>query len=331
MRHRSAQLIRATTGLVSGALMLAALAPVQAQNYPVRTVRIIVPFAPGGAADAIARPLSQSLGESLGQSVVVENRAGANTIVAAEFVARSAPDGHILFLASSSTLALNTAGYKKLPYDAMKDFVHTAKVVSNYHLIVARKGFAPNTMAETVALARKKSDGVSYASTGIGSPTHFAGLLIESMAGVKMLHVPYKGIALVVNDLLGEQVDISASAPSAVIPHIKAGKLKALASTSPKRLPAYPDVASMWEMGYTGFTTGAWYVLSIRAGTPAAIVNRLNKDTNAALQQPATRKLLEAEAFSVDGDLTPAETTKFVADEIQKWSKIVRDANIQFD
>ena len=331
MKQLSAQVLRTTTGLVSGVLLLAALAPAQAQNYPVRPLRIIVPFSPGGAADAVARPLSQSLGESLGQSVVVENRAGANTIVAAEFVARSAPDGHILFLASSSTLALNTAGYSKLPYDAMKDFAHAAKVVSNYHLIVGRKGFAPNTMAETVALAKKKPDSVSYASTGIGSPTHFAGLLIESMGGVKMLHVPYKGIALVVNDLLGEQVDISASAPSAVIPHIKAGKLKALASTSPKRLPAYPDVASMWEMGYTGFTTGAWYVLSIRAGAPAAIVNRLNKDTNAALQQPAIRKLLEAEAFSIDGDLTPAETTKFVADEIQKWSKIVRDANLRFD
>ena len=133
-----------------------------------------------------------------------------------------------------------------------------------------------------------------------------------------------KGIALVVNDLLGETVDIAASAPSAVIPQIRAGKLKALAATSEKRLPQYPDVPSMWELGYTGFTTGAWYVLSVRAGTPEAILGRLNKDTNAALQQPAIRKQLEAEAFSVDGDLTPAQTTRFVGEEIQKDRKSTR-------
>jgi tripartite-type tricarboxylate transporter receptor subunit TctC len=154
---------------------------------------------------------------------------------------------------------------------------------------------------------------------------------MEYIAGVKMLHVPYKGISQVVTDLLGENVDIAAGAPSALIPNIRAGKLKALASTSEKRLPVYPDVPSMWELGYTGFTTGAWYVVDVRAGTPMAIVNRLNKEINAALQQPATRKSLEAEAFAIDGDLTPAQTTKWVADEIQKWGKIVRDAKLSFD
>lgn len=317
--------------IVTGITLLAAASVSWSQAWPTRPLKIIVPYTAGGAADVVARQVTIYLGESLGQPVVLENRAGANTIVGAEFVARSAPDGYTMLLAGSSTLALNTAGYKSLPYDAMKDFTHVAKIVSNYHLIAARKGFAPSTIPEVVALARKKPDSVSYGSTGVGSPTHFAGLLLESMAGIKMLHVPYKGISQVVNDLLGESVDIAASAPTAVIPNIRAGKLKALASTSEKRLPAYPDVPSMWELGYTGFTTGAWYVIDVRVGTPAAIVNRLNKDINAALQQPVIRKVLENEAFAIDGNLTPAETTKWVADEIQKWGKIVRDAKLSFD
>ena len=315
----------------TGIALLAAASVSWGQAWPTRPLRMVVPYTAGGAADVVARQITIYLGESLGQPVVLENRAGANTIVGAEVVARSAPDGYTMLLAGSSTLALNTAGYKNLPYDAMKDFTHVAKAVSNYHLIAARKGFAPNTIPEVVALAKKKTDSVSYGSTGVGSPTHFAGLLLESMAGIKMLHVPYKGISQVVNDLLGESVDIAASAPTAVIPNIRAGKLKALASTSEKRLPAYPDVPSMWELGYTGFTTGAWYVIDVRAGTPATIVNRLNKDINAALQQPAIRKLLETEAFAIDGDLTPAETTKWVAGEIQKWGKIIRDAKLSFD
>ena len=318
---------RALLGL--GLLAVSSLAV--GQTWPNRPMKIVVPYAAGGAADAVARSLTLYMSETLGQSVILENRPGGNTIVGADYVAHSAPDGNTMLLAGSSTLALNTAGYKSLPYDAMKDFTHVAKAVSNYHLIAARKGFAPNTIPETIALAKKKPDSVSYGSTGIGSPTHFAGLLMESMAGVKMLHVPYKGISQVVTDLLGESVDIAAGAPSALIPSIKAGKLKALASTSEKRLPQYPDVPSMWELGYTGFLTGAWYVIDVRAGTPAAIVNRLNKEVNAALQQPATRKSLEAEAFAIDGDLTPAQTTKWVADEIQKWGKIVRDAKLSFD
>jgi tripartite-type tricarboxylate transporter receptor subunit TctC len=303
----------------------------QAQGYPSQPIRFVVPYAAGGAADVVARQIAQHLTEALKQPAVLENKPGANTIVGAEYVARSSPDGHTLLLAGSSTLALNPAGYKKLSYDSLKDFVHIAKAVSNYHLIAARKGFAPSTIPELVALAKKKADGVSYASTGIGSPTHFAGLLIESMAGVKMVHVPYKGISQVVTDLLGENVDFSAAAPTAVIAQIRAGKLKALAATSPTRLPSYPEAPTMQELGFAGFTSGAWYTVSARAGTPAAIVARLNTEVNRGLNLPAAKKLLESQAFAVDGDLTTAQTTKFVADEIQKWGKIVRDANISFE
>ena len=323
---------RLVATLLSASVALSVFpSPSIGQTFPAKLLKLVVPWPAGGAADVFARPLSQGLGELLGQTVVVENRPGASTIIGTEMVARSAPDGYTLLVASSSALALNPAGYKKLPYDAVKDFVAIAKVVSNYHLIVARKGFAPNNIAELVALAKAKPGGVSYGSTGYGSPTHFGGMLLESMAGVKMLHVPYKGISPVVTDLLGETLDISAVGPSAVTSQVKAGRLKALAATSEKRLPSYPDVPSMHELGYIGFTSGTWYVIVARAGTPAPIVNRLNRDINAVLQRPAVKALLEAEAFTVEGNLSPAEVTKFIADEYSKWGKIVRDANIQFD
>lgn len=321
-----------TRSIVISATLLALTAtPALAQNWPSQPIRFVVPYAAGGAADTVARPITQALATALGTPVLLENKVGANTIVGAEYTAKSAPDGNTLLLGGSSTLALNPAGYKSLSYNVQRDFVSIAKVVSNYHLIVARKEFGPSTMAATMALAKTKPDAVTYASTGVGSPTHFAGLLMEMMGGVKMLHVPYKGIALVVNDLLGGQVDISAGAPSAFLPHIKAGKLKPLAATSEKRLPSAPDVPTMWEMGYTGFTSGAWYVVVARAGTPPAIVNRLNVEINKALQVPATRILLEANDFAIDGDLTPAQSAKFVADETVKWAKIVKDAKISFD
>ena len=322
---------RPAAGLCVAALLGAVPMIATAQAYPAQPLKLIVPYTAGGAADVIARQLSQGLAEALGQSVLIDNRPGANTIVAAEVTARSAPDGYTLLLAGSSTVALNPAGYKSLPYDVARDFAPVARVVSNYHLIVSRKGFAPNNVAEFVALAKKKPDSVSYGSTGVGSPTHLSALLIEAMAGVKMLHVPYKGISQVVTDLLGESVDIAASAPTAVISQVKAAKLKGLAATSEARLPTYPDVPTMSELGYKGFSSGAWYVIVVRAGTPAAVLARLNRDINRVLQQAGARKVLEAEAFTVDAPSTQAETLQFIGAETQKWAKVIRDAKLQFD
>lgn len=324
------ELPRTVAGAILGAALSLAALPGAAQNLPSQ-IRLIVPFTAGGAADVAARPLAQGMQELLGVPVLLENRAGANTILGAEAVARSAPDGSMLLFATGSALAVNPAAYKKLPYDARKDFTPVAKVVSNYHVIVARKGFGPGSIAELVALAKSKPGAINYGSTGIGSPTHFAGMLLETAAKVKMVHVPYKGISQVVADLLGENLDISAAGPSAVNSLIKAGKLKVLAATSPRRLPSYPDVPSMQELGYAGFTSGAWYVVVARAGTPEATVNRMNRDINAVLQRPAVKAMLEKEEFFVDGNLTPAQTAKFVLDEYNKWGKIVRDAKIQFD
>lgn len=291
---------------------------------------MIVPFPSGGPTDSIGRPISRSLADTLGQPVILDNRPGANSILGADLTAQSAPNGYTMLLGTISTLALNPAGYKSLPYDPMKDFAHVSKLVSSYHLIVARKGLAANTVGELVALAKKAPGSVSFGTTGIGSSGHFAYLMMEAAAGVKMLHVPYRGAAQVVTDLLSENVDITSAGPAVLIPQVRAGKLKALASTSEKRLPAYTDVPSMVELGYKGFITGGWYAMSMRAGTPAAIVSRLNAEINTTLHKPAVKTALEAEGFSVDADLTPEQTTKFVYDEIQKWGKLVRDNNISF-
>jgi tripartite-type tricarboxylate transporter receptor subunit TctC len=322
--------VRPLAGAVLGTALTLASAACIAQALPSQ-VRLIVPFTAGGAADVAARPVAQGMQELLGVPVLLENRAGANTIVGAEAVARSAPDGSMLLFSTGSALAVNPAAYKKLPYDAQKDFAAVAKVVSNYHVIVARKGFAPNTIPEVVALAKSKPGAVNYGSTGIGSPTHFAGMLFETSANIQMVHVPYKGISQVVTDLLGETLDISAAGPSAVTSVVKAGKLKVLAATSPGRLPTYPDIPSMQELGYAGFTSGAWYVVVAKAGTPESTINRMNRDINTVLQRPAVKAMLEREEFFVDGNLSPAQTAKFIGDEYVKWGKIIREAKIQFD
>ena len=300
-----------------------------AQTFPTQPLRLIVPYTSGAATDVIARPLVQALGELLGQSVVIDHRPGGNTIVGAEQATRAKPDGHTLLLATVSTLGVNPAAYKNLPYDVMKDFDPIAKVGSSYHVVVARKGLAPNSIAELVAYAKANPGAVTYGTTGVGSSLHFAMLLLESTAGIKMLHIPYNGSSEVVTALLGNQVDISAIGPASALGTIKQGRIKALASTSEKRFSTYPEVPTMIELGYPGFLTGAWYCIVTRSGTPVAIIDRLNRDINRALQQPAVKAPLEAEGVSIEGNVTPAELGRFIGDEMRKWARIIKVANIQ--
>lgn len=302
-----------------------------AQSWPGRPLRVIVPYPPGGPTDSIARPITQGLTELLGQSAYMEHRPGANSILGADLVAHSAPDGYTMLLATISAMALNPAGYAKLPYDAMKDFTHISKLASSYHLIVARKGFPANNMAELIAYAKKNPGRVSFGTTGIGSSGHIACLMLESVAGVKLLHVPYKGAAIVLTDLLSENVDIHAGGPAPLIPQVKAGKIKAYASTSEKRLAAYPDVPSMTELGYKGYITGGWYSMSVRAGTPSAIASRLNGEINSILNRPAVKSALEVESFSVDADMNLEQTAKFMQEEFNKWGRLIRQNNISFE
>lgn len=318
----------ATTLLLAAPVYPVAL---HAQNFPTQPLRLIVPYAPGGATDVIARPLANGLGEALGQNVLIDHRPGANTIIGAEATARAQPDGHTLLLATVSTLGVNPTAYKNIPYDVVKDFEPIAKVASSYHVIVARKGLPANSVKELIALARAQPGTVSYGTTGVGSSLHFAILLLESATGVKMLHVPYKGSAPVVTALLGEQIDISPIGPASAAGTIRDGRLKALAATSEKRFSAYPDVPTMIELGFPNFTTGAWYCIVTRSGLPVATAERLNRESNRVLQQPALRKALDAEGVTLEGNLTRAELGKFIVSEMRKWEKIIRDANIQLE
>lgn len=331
MSMHSRRSFRMSIRLCAAGLIALTGSAAQAQNFPTQPLRLIVPYAPGAASDAIARPLANALGEALGQNVLLDHKPGANTIVGAGEAARAKPDGHTLLLATVSTLAVNPAGYKSIPYDVVKDFAPIAKVASSFHVIVARQSLPANTIAELVQLAKDKPGQVSYGTTGVGSSLHFAMLLLETRANIKLLHVPYKGSAPVVTALLGGEIDISPIGPASAAGTIKQGRLKALAATAEKRFATYPDLPTMIELGYPGFTTGAWYCIVSRNGLPAAVAERLNRDINRVLQQPALRAPLEADGVTVEGNVSRAELGKFIVDEMAKWAKIIRDARIELE
>ena len=316
--------------LIFGTL-LAGHAQAAEPAYPSRPLRMIVPFPPGGGTDILGRTVAQALGDSLGQSVLIDNRPGANTIIGAELTARATPDGYTLLLAPVTTLAINPGAYAKLPYDAVKDFAPVARLASNYQVISARLDFPARNLAELVKLAKDKPGTITYGSTGNGAPTHFGGVLLEMMAGIKMVHVPYKGNSQVLADLVGGQVDLHWVGPASVQGLVKAGKVKLLAATSDKRLWNFPDLPTVSEGGYAGYTSGAWYAVVTRAGTPRPVVERLNREINTLLAKADVKVSLEKDGFIIDGGGSPADTAAFIAAEIKKWAVLTREAGVKFD
>ena len=324
-------LFREAGKLLVGALMaLMSISQAYAQIYPIKPLKIIVPFTPGGTTDLIARPLSQSLTESLGQSVIIDYRPGANTIIGAEALARSAPDGYTILLASGSTVMVNPAVYKSLPYDVQKDFAAIAEICSYALAMVARQGFSPNSVSELLALAKKEPGKITYASTGNGSPGHLGGALLELLGGVKMSHVPYKGAGQAMNDILGNQVDFILTGLSPAEPLIKAGKVKLIAIGDTKRVKALPDLPTIAET-LPGYWIGTVYTLITRAGTPRAIIDRLNVATVRALRTKEVRGPLEAQGYEVPTESSPESTTRRIADELLRWTKLAKEANIKID
>jgi tripartite-type tricarboxylate transporter receptor subunit TctC len=297
-------------------------------SYPVRPVRFIVPFAPGGSTDTLARTLAQRLSDALGQQVVVDNRSGGNGNIGTEIVARALPDGHTILLGYIANLGIGPSLYAKLPYDPVRDFAPVTQLAASPNILVAHPSLPVKSVRELVAYTKANPQKINYASAAVASLGHLAGELLNSAAGLHMQHVPYKGSGQAVIDLLAGQVQIMFSGMSSVMPHIKAGKLRPLAVTGAQRSPATPDVPTIAEAGYPGFEASAWYGVLAPAGTPKAIVLRLNAEILRVLKIPEVKERLENVGFELVGG-TPDAFAAYIRSEIEKWARVVKASGIK--
>jgi len=312
------------------ALALAAGRPINptlADDYPSHPIRLIVPFAAGGAADAVARIVSKRVGDAFGQTVVVENRGGGGGIIAAELVKNSNADGYTLLLGQSGPISINPAIYAKLAYDPQKDFVPVTMTTSYPYILVVNPSLGVKTVAELVALAKSKPGALNYGTAGVGASNHLVTELFDSKAGIKMTHIPYRGTSLAVADLIAGQVQVVFADPVSALPQVSAGKLTALAVTSKDRSPVAPNLPTIAESGYPGIDAIAWHGIMAPARTPSAIVDRLNTEIVKALKDPEVIKLIEAEAIQVVGS-SPQEFADFIKRDIVLWNSVAHEAKV---
>lgn len=299
-----------------------------ADEYPSRPIHLIVPYAAGGSADSTARVLAVRIGKALGQSIVVENRGGAGAIIGAEFVKKSEPDGYTLLLGQSGPISINPAVYKNLPYDPVKDFAPICLTTTYPYVMVVNSALGVKTLKEFVTLAKSKPGGLNYGTTGVGSSNHLVTELFAGRAGIKMTHIPYRGTALAVTDLLAGQVQMVFSDPISALQYVKSGALIALAVTSKDRSPVAPAVPTIAESGYPGFDAIAWHGILAPADTPPAIVARLNAEILKALNDPDTRTLLESQAIQIVGN-SPEAFASFIKQDSAIWKEVADQAKIE--
>jgi len=321
-RHCVTASLRHLAGIAVIYLIATVFMPAQAQQYPSRPLRVVVPFAPGGAVDLVARSVAPKLSEAMGQPVVVDNRGGAGGTIGTDIVAKARPDGHTLLVASMG-VAVNAVLYPKLPYDTLKDLAPVTTLGEQPNIVVVHPSLSASSVGELVALARARPGQISYASGGIGSNTHLATLLFLQMARIEMLHVPYKGLGPAIADLVGGQVQLAVSNVSTALPHVKSGRLRLLAVTSAKRFPLFPGTPTVGESGVPGYESSGWYGLWVTAGTPKAVITALNKAAIRILDSAAVQ-----EQFGSQG-LQPIPTTpeafgKRLRAEIRKWGPVVK-------
>ncbi|WP_454674599.1 Bug family tripartite tricarboxylate transporter substrate binding protein [Achromobacter pestifer] len=318
--------------LAATALMLPAAA--SAADYPDRDVKIIVPFPAGGTADIAARVVAAELGKSWNKSVVVDNKAGAGGNVGSAEAARAPADGYTLLMGTVSTHAINQSVYAKLPYDPVKDFVPVTLVIPVPNVLELNPKFADKhgirTVADLIKYLKANPDSVNMASTGNGTSTHLSGELFQSMTGTRMTHVPYKGSSPALTDVMGGSADIIFDNLPSSMGYIKGGKLRPLAVTTPSRSPALPDVPTMAEAGVKGYEASSWFGLLAPAGTPSAIVDKIQRDVATALQQEPVRAQLQAQGATPSGN-TPAQFKQFMAQETVKWAEVVKTSGAKVD
>jgi tripartite-type tricarboxylate transporter receptor subunit TctC len=297
-----------------------------AQNYPVKTVRLIAASSPGSAVDIVARIVAQKLTEQLGQQVIVDNRAGAGGNLGAELAAKAPTDGYSIFMASPAH-AINTGLYRKLNYDLVRDFAPVSLATMGQYVIVVHPSLPAKSVKELIALARAKPAQLNYASAGSGNATHLAGELFNSMAHVKLVHVPYKGSGPAVTDLMGGQVQLMFANLVAAMPQVKSGKLRALAITGPKRTVAVPELPTVAEAGVPGYEVTSWFGVLVPAGTAREIIAKLNSELARALRAPDVRERLATDGAEPSPS-TPEQFGAYIKTEIEKWTKVIRNANI---
>ena len=319
-------LIRALIGVA-----LLGLAVTTAEgSFPAKAVKIIVPQAPGGASDALSRIVAQKLAEKWGQTVVVENRAGAGGNIGTAEAAKAPADGHTLLLGYVGTHVINPHLYKDLGWHPVKDFVPVATLAAVPFVLVASPSFPAKTAQEVIAIARREQGKLTFASAGNGSVNHLLGELFANAAGVKMTHVPYKGAAPALTDTISGQVQISFTSLPSAVGHIKGGRLRGIAVTSAQRSESMPEIPSLAESGLAGFDVNPWFGLLAPAGTPDDVVNQLNRDINEALQSADVRKRF-ADQGAVPLPMTPAQFAAQVKGDLEKWEKVVRDSGAKID
>lgn len=313
--------------LAAAATALALCAPAAAQNYPSRPVTIVVPYSVGGTTDIVARLVAQQLGPGLGQPLVVDNRVGGGGQIGWSAVARSAPDGHTL-LTTEMSFTIAPGLLPRLPFDARKDFAHVITAASAPHVLVIHPGVPARTVQEFVALAKARPGTLNYGSGGNGTNTHLGGELFKSTAGVDLMHVPYKGAGQVLTDLMAGQVQALVTSLPTALAHIRSGKLRALVVTSGTRSPQLPDVPSAKEAGLPGFVMDFWVGFAAPAGTPAPVVETLNRAIAGALASPDGQRRLAEQGLTPVAN-TPAQAGQLAASEMQRWAAIIRSAGIK--
>jgi tripartite-type tricarboxylate transporter receptor subunit TctC len=300
------------------------------QDYPSRPIRIIVPFPAGGTADLLARQIGQTMSGALRQQVVIENRTGAGGNIGADLAAKSKPDGYTLLMGTVSTHAINPNLYQEMPYDPVKDFAPVTMVARMPNLLVVHPSVPASNVAELIALAKARPGALAFASAGNGTTQHLAGELFKKMAGVDMIHVPYKGNAPAVTDLVGGQVQVMFDNIPISLQQVRAGKLRALAVTGPARSPVLPELPTLAESGLPGYSITSWFGLYAPSGTSPQIIERLNREANKALATAQIRRRLTDQGIEPTGG-TPGQFADFMRAELVKWGKIVRESGARVE
>lgn len=312
------------------AVLVLGMSAAAAQVYPTKPVRFVIPFPPGGGTDAVARVLAPKLSAAMGQQWVVDNRGGAAGNIAAEIVAHADADGYTVMQGFSTTLTVNKSLYRKIPFDPVRDFAPVTQTVSSQYMMTVHPSVPAKSVSELVALAKAKPGSLNFATAGVGSPLHLAGELLNSRAGITLVAVPYKGGGPAATAVLAGEAQLAFSSLASAMANVRAGRIRALAVTGPARSKVIPELPTIHESGYPGYSVTTWQSMNVPAGTPAAVIRRIHDETVKVLALPDVVRFLHNTGYEINAT-TPEKLAEIIRSESQTWAKVIRDANIRAD